>query len=340
MENLERQLEEIEVLQAIYPDELTVDTGIIESAKQLIEGHRDGNGNGNGDNNNNNQNLPETNQHQPPRIFFTIHLTRLASLEPSRKLKYIQPSITIEFPPEYPETSPPLVIKTFGLDTELVTIVQTCLEEHSGEEATMQLVMAINEDIQTRNESTAEDHETIISKKEQEKIANTQHSGSSPNTQEGNPNNCSTPVIGRRIINSPYILKPAKIKDIKKCADELKLGGYAKVGKPGIIVIEGPEEGCKQYCPELENRGWKYQKVQGEQQEEGPAGGSVDELRVLHNTFEVLGDDKDAMSELGRLCRSAGIADLFFSSLNIHDSFGGNAKGDHRGGAGRKGGKR
>lgn len=151
-------------------------------------------------------------------------------------------------------------------------------------------------------------------------------------------NSDSIPVIGRRIINSPYILKLAKIKDIKKCADELKLGGYAKVGKPGIIVIEGPEEGCQQYCSRLEDRGWKYQKVQGEQHEEGPTGGTVDELRRIPmgtGGFEVLREDA-TVSDLGKLCREAGLADLFFASLNIHDSSAASATGK----GGRKGGRR
>lgn len=328
MENLERQLEEIEVLEAIYPDELTVDARILESARQHLD---DENG------------FPKT------LLSFTMRLARLASLEPGGKLKHTHPSITIEFPQEYPETSPPLVFKTSGLDTNLMAILQICLEDHSGEESTMQLVTSINEEIQTRNESTVEDYETGIQKREQEEQSQSTLSGLY-SQKEVDPD--SKPVIGRRIINSPYILKPAKIKDIKKCADELKLGGYAKVGKPGIIVIEGPEEGCKQYCPMLENRGWKHQKVKGEQTKEGPAGGTVDELRGIRNgksaggfEFEILGGDT-TVADLGKLCREAGLADLFFGSLNIHDSLadGGKEKNTNNNtnkeGSRKKGGKR
>jgi hypothetical protein len=328
MENLERQLEEIEVLEAIYPDELTVDACILEAARQHLDVE-------NG--------LPKT------LLSLTMRLARLASLEPSGKLNRTHPSITIEFPREYPETSPPLVTKTSGLDTYLMTIIQTCLEDHTGEESIMQLVTSINEKIQTRNESTVEDYETGIQKREQEEQLQLTLSGLS-SQKEVDPD--SKPVIGRRIINSPYILKPAKIKDIKKCADELKLGGYAKVGKPGIIIIEGPEEGCKQYCPMLENRGWKHQKVKGEQTKEGPAGGTVDELRGIRNgtsagdfEFEVLGGDT-TVADLGKLCREAGLADLFFGSLNIHDSSADGAKektttnNNNKEGSRKKGGKR
>ena len=146
----------------------------------------------------------------------------------------------------------------------------------------------------------------------------------------------AVPVLGRRVINSPYIIKPAKIKDIKKCADELGLGGYAKVGKPGIIVIEGAEAGCQQYCSMLQDRGWKYQTVQGEQQQEATPGESLDDLRLLPSTFEVLGEDK--LSELSQLCRDAGLADFFFTSLNIHDSAAKQAAGGPAGKEKRKGG--
>ena len=318
MENLERQLEEIEVLEAIYPDELVVDVSVVESARERLEYYRDGSTDA------------QNGLFGSTCLSFTISLARLDSLERNGKLKHIQPSITIEFPQDYPETSPPLVIKTTGLDTDLMRIVQERLDDHSGEESTMQLVVSINEAIQTRNESTMQDFETEQTKRRPEL-------GVANKDPEPGPN--SKPIIGRRIINSPYILKPAKIKDIKKCADELKLGGYAKIGKPGIIVIEGPENGCRRYCSMLEDRGWKYQKVQGEQTEEGRAGETVDDLRVLQAAcddsggFEVLSEDT-TVADLGRLCRDAGLADLFFASLNIHDSSSGerdtNAKNCHR----------
>jgi hypothetical protein len=303
MENLERQLEEIEVLEAIYPDELTVDAAVIESAREALQ-----------------NNTFQGTSMELPRLSVTIFLAPLASLDPSGKLNHTNPSITIEFPHDYPEASPPLVTKTSAFGTDMMGIVETCLEDHAGEESTMQIVMSVNEFIQNRNESTAEDYESRIRKREQE-----EQSKAAPTTKSESISD-AIPVIGRRIINSPYILKPAKIKDIKKIADELKLGGYAKIGKPGIIVIEGPEEACKEYCPRLEDRGWKYQKVQGEEIQEGRLGATVDELRAIHNCaggFEVLGEET-TVSDLGKLCREAGLADLFFSSLNIHDSLASN----------------
>ena len=319
-DNIERQLEELEVLEAIYPDELTVNDGSVEAMKKVLLDNPEGiNGN------------DDTEISKIPTLSFTIKLVLLASLEYSGQLKYIHPSITVEFPPEYPESSPPIVTKTVRLDsTELINAITTCLEEQSGEECAMQLVMSLNEQIETQNERTVQEHQKEVKKKEEQKAKSIPETAAA---LQDDPD--EIPVIGRRIINSPYILKPAKIKDIKKCADELKLGGYAKVGKPGIIVIEGTEAACKQYCPMLENRGWKYQKVQGEQQEEGLVGGSIDDMRLIKGEFKVLGED--TMSEISQLCREAGLADLFFASLNIHNSVVGDGKGNNKGGSGKKG---
>ncbi len=312
MENLERQLEEIGVLEAIYPDELTVDAASIESAQELIEKHHQD---------------PDGDQatNQLPRLSLTIQLVELARIEPGSKLKYSRPSITLEFPQEYPEDSPPMVTSTSVFDSEMMSILHENLDQHSGEECTMQIIMSINDLIQSRNDTTVEDYKNGIQKQDQERQS----------TEISNQKFACKPILGRRVINSPYILKPAKIKDIKRCADELGLAGFAKVGKPGIIVIEGPEESCKQYCPMLEGRGWKYQKVQGEETQEGVV---LDDMRNIHNGpggFQVLPEDTP-ISELSKLCREAGIGDFFFASLNIHDSSAERGKE----GNGKKGGKR
>ncbi len=317
MENLERQIEEIGVLEAIYPEELSVDTNSIELARELIEKCTS-------DDSNHDEVALQEQIKQLPNLSLTMRLVELTTLGSGGKKKHMQPSITIDFPRGYPEDAPPIVTSTSGLDNEIMRIVQNGLEEYAGEECTMQIVMSINDLIQVRNDATNNDLEKFL--------------------QRGIENNDSTteksdtkPILGRRIINSPYILKPAKIKDIKRCADELGLGGYAKVGKPGIIVIEGPEEGCKQYCPMLEDRGWKYQKVQGLETQEGPTGGTVDELRAIQNGFQVLPEDAP-ISVISKLCKDAGLGELFFSSLNIHDSSAESDKATN--GSAKRGGKR
>lgn len=292
---LERQLEELECLEAMYPDELSVNTASVKAAKKFIATPENG---------------ADTTPPCPP-LSFTITLAKSAkSIGHTKDLEWVTPCITIEFPPEYPASSPPVVSNTVALDDDLRNLIHQCLEDTAqGEECTVQLLMSLNEHVDTRNERTIREHAMGAPKRE----------GTKPH-QQVVPE--PAPMLGRRVINSPYILKPAKIKDLKKCADELNLGGYAKIGKPGIIVIEGPEEGCRQYCPMLQDLGWKYQTVQGEQQQEVVTGESLDELRVLPREFRVLPLGTDSLSEVSQLCREAGesLADLFFTSLNIHNS--------------------
>jgi hypothetical protein len=276
----------------------------------------------------------------------TIALSRLAILKGS-ELEWREPAITIAFPPQYPESAPPNVtefVAIDNLDTEHRTVVATCFEENVGEECVMQLVQSFNEHIELQNERVAEENREGTKKRQEAEREKQEAKSIFDAAQQDAAETAQAmvvPVLGRRVINSPYIVKPAKIKDVKKCAEELQLGGYAKVGKPGIIVIEGAEEACRKYVPMLQDLGWKYQTEQGEQQQQGPAGTSVDSLRVLPAGFEVLGED--TMSELSQLCRDAGLADLFFTSLNIHDSVGAAGAAGKKGeaAAGKKtGGKR
>lgn len=311
--NIERQLEELEVLQAIYPDEVEIDERIMERVKQQLTD-------------------PEKTGIWT-KVTFSVKLMELASLNHSGKnVQWCHPLITIEFPTEYPPNAPPTITKTSdGLDQcpELVdNAMELCAQEHSGCECMMQLIMTLNEQIEAQNERTLA--------KQQQKQAEAESKKTKPIKSKQTDTIMAPIVLGRRIINSPYILKPAKIKDLKRCADELQLGGYAKVGKPGIIVIEGPEDSCQQYCPMLEDRGWKYQKVQGQQEEEATSG-DMNELRRLPRAFRVLEEDS-SVAELGQLCREAGLADLFFGSLNIHNSV---ADDDDKGKrTGKKSGKR
>lgn len=72
----------------------------------------------------------------------------------------------------------------------------------------------------------------------------------------------------------------------------------------------------------LQDLRWKYQTVQGEQQQEGVKGESLDELRLLPREFRVLPLGTDSLSDLSQLRREAGdkLAELSFTSLNIRDS--------------------
>jgi hypothetical protein len=256
-ECIERQLAEVEALAAIFPEELSVDDTILLKLQDFI-------------------NTAEGHCEEMPLLRFTVALEPLAQLD-SRSLKFHPTTVNIEFPRLYPESDRPVVSQIGGgsLTTEQNKLVNQCFEENEGEETVWQLIQLLNEKIVLGNASAIDSHrkaremEEKLKGKELEKRRQESIFEANQKDKIAKEKSLTVPVLGRRIIYSPYIVKPAKQKDIKRCAEELKLGGYAKIGKPGVIVIEGPEHACQKYVPMLQDLGWKYQEVKGEQQEQG-----------------------------------------------------------------------
>jgi hypothetical protein len=241
----ERQLAEVEALDAIYPEELTI------AADEAM-------------------------------LSCTIALEPRAHVA-GDSLEYTSPAVVATFPPLYPESDPPLV-RTVGLPDAAAfsSVIDGCLEENAGEEVVMQLVMALNEHIQELNDGVTAAHAATVSQRELElearRDASILHAARARQQQDEAASifqraaATARVVLGRRVIYSHHISSPAKQKDIRKVAAELELGGYAKVGKPGVIVIEGAEEACRQYCPRLVALGWKFQQEVGEETEERAPG--------------------------------------------------------------------
>uniref|UniRef100_A0A7S1YPA5 Small nuclear ribonucleoprotein Prp3 C-terminal domain-containing protein n=1 Tax=Ditylum brightwellii TaxID=49249 RepID=A0A7S1YPA5_9STRA len=134
-------------------------------------------------------------------------------------------------------------------------------------------------------------------------------------------------VLGRRLIYSHHIIANSKRKAIADLASQYNLGGYAKIGWPGIIIVEGNEEDCISYVDEIRTFRWQYLTVRGEEQEEivtkNNESGNASSLTELLNKqrklpmkFEEL--DQDQMSTLAGLCRDAGLENLFLTSMKIY----------------------
>jgi hypothetical protein len=124
------------------------------------------------------------------------------------------------------------------------------------------------------------------------------------------------PVLGRRILFSHHIIADSKRSAVVNWAVELGLGGFSKIGWPGLILIEGEEENCKLYVQSLQRLRWKMLVVRGEQQESGRPGQTLDDLRVIRNNrFIEFGTNQ--MSEFAQACRDHGLEDLFFAALKM-----------------------
>ncbi len=125
-------------------------------------------------------------------------------------------------------------------------------------------------------------------------------------------------IIGRRIIYSHHIIANSKRKALSELATQYKLGGFAKIGWPGIILIEGDEFGCQRFVDEIKSMRWQHLSVRAEEQSEFPEGETdIDPYRKLPKRFEELGEDD--MSTLASRCREAGLEHLFLICLNIND---------------------
>ncbi|CAM9751052.1 unnamed protein product [Chrysoparadoxa australica] len=112
-------------------------------------------------------------------------------------------------------------------------------------------------------------------------------------------------VLGRRLLFSHHIIARSKRDGIRSEAKDLNIGGYAKIGWPGVIVIEGEESDCTEYVRRLMRWRWKQLVVRGEEQHVLPAGEDLNEHRRLPQKMTELGEKE--MSLLGQLCKEAGV---------------------------------
>ncbi|KAF0696150.1 Aste57867_13066 [Aphanomyces stellatus] len=112
-------------------------------------------------------------------------------------------------------------------------------------------------------------------------------------------------VIGRRAIYFHHIIAPGKRQVVKDWAKELGLGGFAKIGWPGVIIAEGIEAYVAEYVKRLQHLRWKQMVVRGEQ---------TDGARKLSTPFVELTD----MSDLATRCHDVGLSELFLTTMKIY----------------------
>ena len=124
-------------------------------------------------------------------------------------------------------------------------------------------------------------------------------------------------TLGRRIVYSHHIIANSKRRDLASLASQYKLGGYAKIGWPGVILVEGSESNCQLFVDEIKRWRWQQIQVRGEEREAIPHGESLDSRRRLPPRFEEIGEN--GMSLLVSHCREAGVERLFLTCMKIND---------------------
>jgi hypothetical protein len=122
-------------------------------------------------------------------------------------------------------------------------------------------------------------------------------------------------ILGRRCIYSHHIIANSKRKVLAKLAHDYKLGGYVKIGWPGIIIFEGLESSCQAVVHEIKTWRWQHLSIRVEETKQIPEGEIADEYRRLPKKFTELGEDD--MSVLAQYCRDAGLENMFLQCLKI-----------------------
>lgn len=123
-------------------------------------------------------------------------------------------------------------------------------------------------------------------------------------------------VLGRRAIYFHHIINANKRRVVKDWALELQLGGLSKIGWPGIVIVEGRESDVQEYVRRLQHLKWKQMVVRGEQTDTSETL-AIDEMRLLPRGFQEF--PENGMSVLAAACKSAGVEELFLTTMKIYN---------------------
>ncbi len=73
------------------------------------------------------------------------------------------------------------------------------------------------------------------------------------------------PRLARKLVHFHHIIAQSKRQAILEGACELAIGGVCKIGWPGLLVMEGPEDGCNELVMRLRRLKWQMMKLRGEE---------------------------------------------------------------------------
>lgn len=120
----------------------------------------------------------------------------------------------------------------------------------------------------------------------------------------------SSSSLSRKLIYSHHIISKIKRRDLLKLSQEYELGGFMKIGWPGIIIIEGSENNCESFWKEIKRWQWQHIEIRGEETLCG------EERKFLNPPLQEL--DQNQMSYLAQYCQDIGLHDLFKTSMKIY----------------------
>jgi Protein of unknown function (DUF1115) len=112
-----------------------------------------------------------------------------------------------------------------------------------------------------------------------------------------------------------HIKSPQKRKSMADWSHDLKVGGFYKVGYPGVAILEGLAPDIDEYIARLKSQQWKAMAVRGELETSFDSSQACEERRKFTTKLVELGD-KD-LGLLGEQCRAVGLEALFLTALKI-----------------------
>jgi hypothetical protein len=221
----------------------------------------------------------------------------------------------VTLPRRYPASQPPLVMLD-GKDlprevrNELLPLINETGAEAAGSECLQQLIDACRTRYLEVMLHIAED----AAEAEAERAQLERDGGDA--ALEAAMQDEST--LGRRCVYYHHIIGVGKRQCIAAWARQFGINGFARIGYPGILIVEGPECAVAEYVRRLQRLRWKYMAVRGEETLEAPrlpgtsAVASLDAVRTIprHGVIEMA----DA-TEIAERCRAAGIEELFLTSM-------------------------
>jgi hypothetical protein len=179
---------------------------------------------------------------------------------------FVTIELNLEMPPSYPVrrestllvtglliSSPanPTFIRKAALNS-LPYLVDNCQEaameysdDHDGGEAVWHVLTRADEWIDAKWLGILQRHEKSIS--------------DAPDADAGRVHCRAT--LGRRIIYSHHIIANSKRKALVLLSSESRLGGFVKIGWPGVIVIEGSESSCQFFVHDVMSWRWQHLSV-------------------------------------------------------------------------------
>jgi len=222
----------------------------------------------------------------------------------------VDPTCALDIQAKIDEISPNIPARKLAVDA-IPNLIQVCTEiarDEFIEEAVLVILSRAEEWVDSEwNDIIHEDKINHQDSKEEMKTNENKHETATSS---------SSYILGRKLIFSHHIIAKSKRKAIKTLSREYNLGGYFKIGWPGIIIIEGNQMDCDKFVDEIKSMRWQHLVVRGEEQVPVDSITILNELRKFTLQLDELGEDQ--MSDLASICRDVGLEDLFMTSMKVY----------------------